>query len=287
MRLTAKRRADWLMSESFYEGRQRQVRVGGTRFEVVEVGRGEPIVLVPGLAGGWRLLTPLARALARHHRVILVQLSRRVRCPLGPSGAGGRRPRSRPGGAGRRAGPGTADHLRRLVRRGGRAGVRGRAADADRASGPVGGRGASSGRRSARRSPGGSWSGSRSRRTTRSSTSSSTSSTPGARRGADVAVRGRAVLGDRSGGDGPPPGDARIVRRDRPVVAARGADAGPGRDSRRGRPRRPARRLSPRRSRGRHFESIGDAGHVGFLTHSAEAARQVERLCRGEWPSLA
>ena len=28
-------------------------------------------------------------------------------------------------------------------------------------------------------------------------------------------------------------------------------------------------------------------GHVGFLTHSGDVARQVERLCRGEWPSLA
>ncbi len=71
MRIAAKRRSDWLMSDSLYEGRQRQVRVGGTRFEVVEVGRGEPIVLVPGLAGGWKLLTPLARSLARSHRVTM------------------------------------------------------------------------------------------------------------------------------------------------------------------------------------------------------------------------
>ena len=71
MRITAKRRADWLMSDSLYEGRQRQIRVDGTRFEVVEVGRGDPIVLVPGLAGGWKLLTPLARSLAKNHRVIL------------------------------------------------------------------------------------------------------------------------------------------------------------------------------------------------------------------------
>ena len=71
MRITAKRRADWLMSDSLYEGRQRPIRLGGHRIEVVEVGRGEPIVLVPGLAGGWKLLTPLARSLAKHHRVIL------------------------------------------------------------------------------------------------------------------------------------------------------------------------------------------------------------------------
>ena len=71
MRITAKRRAEWLMSDSVYEGRQRPIRVNGHRVEVVDVGRGEPIVLVPGLAGGWKLLTPLARSLARRHRVIL------------------------------------------------------------------------------------------------------------------------------------------------------------------------------------------------------------------------
>lgn len=71
MRIAAKRRADWLMSDARYEGRQRQVRVGSGRFEVVEIGRGEPIVVVPGLAGGWKLLTPLARSLARNNRVIL------------------------------------------------------------------------------------------------------------------------------------------------------------------------------------------------------------------------
>jgi len=71
MRIAAKRRADWLMSDSMYEGRRRQIRVDGNRFEVVEIGRGEPIVLAPGLAGGWKLLTPLARSLARTHRVVL------------------------------------------------------------------------------------------------------------------------------------------------------------------------------------------------------------------------
>ncbi len=71
MRIAAKRRAEWLVSNLGFEGRQRQVRVGGNRLEVVDVGRGEPIILVPGLAGGWRLLTPLARALAKTNRVIL------------------------------------------------------------------------------------------------------------------------------------------------------------------------------------------------------------------------
>ncbi len=42
--------------------------------DVVRMGQGEPIVLIPGLAGGWRLLTPLARRLATRHEVILFSL---------------------------------------------------------------------------------------------------------------------------------------------------------------------------------------------------------------------
>lgn len=74
MRIASKRRTEWLMSDYVYDGRRRQIRVGGARVEVVEIGRGEPIVLVPGLAGGWKLLAPLARSLARNHRVILYGL---------------------------------------------------------------------------------------------------------------------------------------------------------------------------------------------------------------------
>jgi len=44
------------------------------RVEVVRLGRGEPIILVPGLAGGWKLLAPLARRLADRHEVILYSL---------------------------------------------------------------------------------------------------------------------------------------------------------------------------------------------------------------------
>jgi 3-oxoadipate enol-lactonase len=43
--------------------------------EIFQAGEGEPIVLVPGLAGGWRLLEPLARELARTHRVIVPGLA--------------------------------------------------------------------------------------------------------------------------------------------------------------------------------------------------------------------
>jgi 3-oxoadipate enol-lactonase len=56
--------------------------------EVLCLGRGEPIVLVPGLAGGWRLLEPMARQLARSHEVILYGL--RGDCSaFGRSRAGG------------------------------------------------------------------------------------------------------------------------------------------------------------------------------------------------------
>jgi len=84
MRLATKRRADWLMSSDFPEGRQHQVRSGGDWIDVLEMGRGDPIVLVPGLAGGWKLLAPLAHLLARHHRVISYGL-RGDRYPSGAS----------------------------------------------------------------------------------------------------------------------------------------------------------------------------------------------------------
>jgi len=77
-----KRRADWLMSSYFHEGRQHQVRLGGEWVEVTEMGQGEPIVLVPGLAGGWKLLGPLAHSLARNHRLITYGL-RGDRFPIG------------------------------------------------------------------------------------------------------------------------------------------------------------------------------------------------------------
>jgi pimeloyl-ACP methyl ester carboxylesterase len=45
------------------------IRVGGKYVEVVRLGRGEPLILVPGLAGSWRLVLPLARSLARYYAV--------------------------------------------------------------------------------------------------------------------------------------------------------------------------------------------------------------------------
>jgi 3-oxoadipate enol-lactonase len=45
------------------------VRVGDSWVDVARVGSGEPIVLVPGLAGSWKLVMPLARRLARRFEV--------------------------------------------------------------------------------------------------------------------------------------------------------------------------------------------------------------------------
>ncbi len=52
------------------EGRRTQVRLGGSLVEVVRLGRGRPMVLVPGLAGSWPLMMPLAHRLAHHFEVI-------------------------------------------------------------------------------------------------------------------------------------------------------------------------------------------------------------------------
>jgi pimeloyl-ACP methyl ester carboxylesterase len=69
MRLAAKRRAGWAIAPQLLEGTRRQVRVGGEWLDVVRVGSGEPIVVVPGMAGGWRLVAPLALRLARRFQV--------------------------------------------------------------------------------------------------------------------------------------------------------------------------------------------------------------------------
>lgn len=74
MRLSAHRRGDEAWSSEFPTARRRQVRLRESVIEVTRLGRGTPIVLVPGLAGDWKLLAPLARRLARHHEVILYGL---------------------------------------------------------------------------------------------------------------------------------------------------------------------------------------------------------------------
>jgi len=82
MRLAKKRRAEWMMSSYFHEGREHQVRLAGEWVSATEMGHGEPIVLVSGLAGGEKLLGPLAHLLARDHRVIMYGL-RGDRFPAG------------------------------------------------------------------------------------------------------------------------------------------------------------------------------------------------------------
>jgi len=75
MRFSSKRRNSWtaLIADAS-ERRTHRLTIDGDVFEVVRMGRGEPLVLVPGLAGGWRLLKPLIRRLARHHEVFALGL---------------------------------------------------------------------------------------------------------------------------------------------------------------------------------------------------------------------
>ena len=50
------------------------VHLGQYTAELYETGAGDPLVLVPGLAGGFELLGPLARTFAGHHHVFSYQL---------------------------------------------------------------------------------------------------------------------------------------------------------------------------------------------------------------------
>lgn len=75
MRLSAKRRGIWNGYLNLdLQGPTSTLSAGKGRVDVVRLGRGEPIVLVPGLAGGWKLVAPLARRLAKDHEVILFGL---------------------------------------------------------------------------------------------------------------------------------------------------------------------------------------------------------------------
>ena len=74
MRIAARHQGSWLGLEDC--GLAEVVRVSGriASVETVRLGSGDPIVIIPGLAGGWRLMAPLARLLARRHEVVLVGL---------------------------------------------------------------------------------------------------------------------------------------------------------------------------------------------------------------------
>ncbi len=70
MRLSAKWESAWMVERSWAEGVCRErIDLGGEWVEVARMGRGEPLVVVPGLAGGWRMVMPLMRMLARHFEV--------------------------------------------------------------------------------------------------------------------------------------------------------------------------------------------------------------------------
>ena len=286
MRIAAKRRANWLMSDSLYEGRQRPVRVGSDRFEVVEVGRGEPIVVVPGLAGGWKLLTPLARALAKNHRVILYNyrdeydsLSNRLATRIGDhardlDGLINALGLERPTLFGVSFGGAVAleyavDHPARV----GRLVVSGMEAQF-RAS-----VGSTIARRVLERFPlpadnpfvnqffnllhaGRSDSGQISEFVVDRCWATDQG----------VMARRLAMLESFDVAD-------RLWRLDMDTLILAGSRdvvVPPGRQ-----------RALAASIPGAHYEVMAGAGHVGFLTHSAEAARQVDRLCHGGWASLA
>lgn len=71
LKLAPKWDSPWsIVSNAPHAARRSQVRLDSELVEVVRLGHGEPVVLVPGLAGSWKLTLPLARRLARHFEVI-------------------------------------------------------------------------------------------------------------------------------------------------------------------------------------------------------------------------
>ncbi len=88
MRLSARHRLQSSIAPAFWDFSDAPTgRRDGN--EVVRFGSGEPIVILPGLAGGRRLLAPLARELARRHEVFLLGFR-------GDEGVSGQIPAQRP-----------------------------------------------------------------------------------------------------------------------------------------------------------------------------------------------
>jgi 3-oxoadipate enol-lactonase len=274
------------MSDYVFDGRRTQVRLGEARLEVVEIGKGEPIILVPGLAGGWKLLAPLARKLAKRNRVILYgfrdeldPLSSRPARQIGDyardlTGLIGELGLERPTVFGVSFGGAVAlefaveepHRVGRLILSGVEARFRSTLAS-------------TIARRVLERFP-----------------------LPG-----DNPFVNQFFNLFHGGKPGPGPIPRFIVERcwetDQGVMARRlamleGFDV----SDRLWRLDAPTLVVAGTRDvvvptarqkalagsiAGARFESIEDAGHVGFLTHSADVARHVERLCRGGWPSLA
>lgn len=74
MRISARRRAEMGMISGYSESSRPDFKIKGQFQDVVQIGSGEPLVLVPGLAGSWKLMYPLAKRLARKHLVIIPTL---------------------------------------------------------------------------------------------------------------------------------------------------------------------------------------------------------------------
>jgi pimeloyl-ACP methyl ester carboxylesterase len=73
MRLAAKWQTSWsIMSSCADAERVHSVRMERGWMDVLRLGKGDPIVLIPGLAGGWKLVLPLAQRLARDFAVFAV-----------------------------------------------------------------------------------------------------------------------------------------------------------------------------------------------------------------------
>ena len=276
MRVAAKRRAEWVDRVAVH-GRDAAAGPAGDGewVEVVRVGSGDPIVLVPGLAGGWRLVAPLAQRLARRFEVIVCGL-RGDRFPIGGGWAAemGDHARDlaavidqlgleRPTVFGVSFGGAIAlelaveqpQRLGALIVQGAEARFRDLARLDDRPPGP--GTVPPAERQPVRQPV----------------------LQPAPRRQARARpagrVRGRAVLGDRPERHGPPARAARVVRRLRPALADRRPDARPGRLARRDRPAGPAagaRRGDPRAPGSRR--SKGPVTSASSPT-AREVARQV------------
>ena len=213
MRISARRRAEWLLSDHSFANTTRQVRVSRGRLEVVELGRGEPIVLVPGLAGGWKLLGAPGQEAGQDEPSLPLWVCDESDPLSSRAAPASRRPRSGPLGVDRRARAGAAGRS---------SGSRsaGRWPSSSPSTSPIASAASSSpaprhdfARPRPRESLGGSSSVTLSRATTRSSTSFSISSTAASRRLDRCPGSSSSGAGDGSGRDGTPPGHARGLRR--------------------------------------------------------------------------
>ena len=71
MKFASKWQASWdVVAPIGSSVRNQTIPVSGGILDVVHLGAGDPLVLVPGMAGSWKLVLPLANRLARHFHVI-------------------------------------------------------------------------------------------------------------------------------------------------------------------------------------------------------------------------